>query len=417
MNRQVARHVSSRPCRPSPIALARCSRRAGSRRVHRAASPQGRRSAANPPPPAPPSRCRRRPRRQASAPASPPSRRLSARGYVRARLAQGAEHRRGRHPLVLPAGQIAGASNNVDLFFANLLLDGHFGIVGLHIEPRFRDSRLRAFYPAPSGRRRPIVSVNVARDTVIKAGKAVQPFWPVLGQLVLRQRPGLRRAEARSRLRPVARGRGRPDGRNGLRYYAQYFVVDGHTNVSLDGRDTISIPGASRRNQTILRAEPFFRPNQRATTTRPACRASSCRRTLPIGHQERLSRAARRTVSVRNWSACGPNTPTRTARRSRTSRSQPARHDHDAPRSPGKRRPTITTASPVTRYTVQEVTLRYNVSTGRYPDARRFRVAARPGAGGGGRRQPDRARRVRRTGAATRRPRRLARRSAASTSR
>src|SRR5262249_31430562 len=38
-----------------------------------------------------------------------------------------------------------GAKQNVDLFFANLLLDGHFGIVGLHIEPRFRDSRLRAF--------------------------------------------------------------------------------------------------------------------------------------------------------------------------------------------------------------------------------------------------------------------------------
>ncbi|MGZ3437890.1 MAG: hypothetical protein ACXVDD_00150, partial [Polyangia bacterium] len=34
---------------------------------------------------------------------------------------------------------------------------------------------------------------------------------------------------------------------------------DGGTNVSLQGRDTISIPGAHRRNQLIGRLEPFFK--------------------------------------------------------------------------------------------------------------------------------------------------------------
>ncbi len=43
-----------------------------------------------------------------------------------------------------------------------------------------------------------------------------------------------------------------------LGWWAQYFVVDGGTNVSLEGRDTISIPGARRRNQAVARIEPRF---------------------------------------------------------------------------------------------------------------------------------------------------------------
>ena len=44
-----------------------------------------------------------------------------------------------------------------------------------------------------------------------------------------------------------------------LGWWAQYFVVDGGTNVSLPGRDTIPVPGSRRRNQTILRVEPRIR--------------------------------------------------------------------------------------------------------------------------------------------------------------
>jgi hypothetical protein len=43
----------------------------------------------------------------------------------------------------------------------------------------------------------------------------------------------------------------------GVRYWAQVFPVDGRTNVSLARRDTISVPGAHRRNEAVLRLEPF----------------------------------------------------------------------------------------------------------------------------------------------------------------
>jgi len=43
----------------------------------------------------------------------------------------------------------------------------------------------------------------------------------------------------------------------GVGYAAQFFVVDGTTNVSLPGRDTISIPSSRRRNQALLRVDPY----------------------------------------------------------------------------------------------------------------------------------------------------------------
>ena len=44
----------------------------------------------------------------------------------------------------------AGAGkNNVSVFFANLLLDGEWENFGLHIEPRFRDTKLRSYYDGP----------------------------------------------------------------------------------------------------------------------------------------------------------------------------------------------------------------------------------------------------------------------------
>jgi hypothetical protein len=46
-------------------------------------------------------------------------------------------------------------------------------------------------------------------------------------------------------------------GSSGVNYVAQYFVLDGGTNVSLAGRDTLSIPGSHRRNEAVVRIEPF----------------------------------------------------------------------------------------------------------------------------------------------------------------
>ncbi|HXS15634.1 MAG TPA: hypothetical protein VN764_00510, partial [Polyangiaceae bacterium] len=46
----------------------------------------------------------------------------------------------------------------------------------------------------------------------------------------------------------------------GIEVSAQYFVVDGYLNSSLSGRDTLSIPGARRRNIVAGRVQPFYQP-------------------------------------------------------------------------------------------------------------------------------------------------------------
>jgi hypothetical protein len=157
-------------------------------------------------------------------------------------------------PLDLP-----GAENNLSIFFANLLLDGKWDIFGLHLEPRFRDTKLRPFFDGPVWLQEAYASIDLDQSTQLRIGKTYSHlglFWDnsfygnvqVYDGLKLDPDYGL----------SLGGTLGKKDDPVSLGYWAQYFVVDGSTNVSLEGRDTISIPGARRRNQAILRAEPRF---------------------------------------------------------------------------------------------------------------------------------------------------------------
>src|ERR1019366_5076256 len=46
--------------------------------------------------------------------------------------------------------KVPSTENNVSLYFANLLIDGKWGAFGLHVEPRFRDTKIRPFYDGPA---------------------------------------------------------------------------------------------------------------------------------------------------------------------------------------------------------------------------------------------------------------------------
>ncbi len=154
---------------------------------------------------------------------------------------------------------IDGAENNVSIFFANLLLDGKWGRFGLHFEPRIRDTKLRPFYDGPVWLQEAYASVDlgIAELRVGKTYNRLGLFWDnsfygnvqVYDGLKLDPDYGL----------SLGGEVGKKDDLASLGFWAQYFVVDGGTNVSLQGRDTISIPGARRRNQAVARLEPRFR--------------------------------------------------------------------------------------------------------------------------------------------------------------
>jgi hypothetical protein len=169
----------------------------------------------------------------------------------------------------------AGVENDVSVFWARLLIDGKRDIFGFHLEPRFRDSPLRST-STPVGvngasvltytqndhawLQEAYASVDLPVHAQLKLGKEYSHlgyFWDNSFYGNVQVYDGLK-------LDPdygasLEGDIGKSSDALGLGYWAQYFVVDGSTNVSLPGRDTISVPGGRRRNQTIVRLEPRFR--------------------------------------------------------------------------------------------------------------------------------------------------------------
>jgi hypothetical protein len=196
---------------------------------------------------------------------------------------------------------LTGAKDNVDLFFANIVLDAELGRFGFHAEPRLRNGKLRPFFDGPAwvqevyGHGR--VDLGDAA-LVVKLGKEYSHFglfWDNSFYGNVQVYDGLK-------LDPdfglSVEGVYREQGRVGLRAWAQYFIVDGQTNVSLPGRDTISIKDARRRNQAIGRLEPFARLGD-LTTVKLGLSASGLQADLPgLGRQGVFRAAADLTVTA-----------------------------------------------------------------------------------------------------------------------
>jgi len=147
------------------------------------------------------------------------------------------------------------AKNDISVYFANLILDGHWQHFGLHLEPRFRDTKLRSFYEGPVWLQEAYGSANFGPVT-LKVGKAYKLlglFWDnsfygnvqVYDGLKLDPNYGI----------SLEGQTGKPFG---VEFSAQFFPVDGRTNVSLTNRDTVSVPGARRRNAIVGRVAPSY---------------------------------------------------------------------------------------------------------------------------------------------------------------
>jgi hypothetical protein len=137
-----------------------------------------------------------------------------------------------------------------------MVLDGKWGSFGVHVEPRFRDTKLRAFFDGPAWLQEAYASGDFGpvRARLGKTYSHLGLFWDNSFYGNVQVYDGLK-------LDPdygvsLDGDVGPKDGPLTLGWWAQYFVVDGRTNVSLLGRDTISIPAARRRNQSIGRVEP-----------------------------------------------------------------------------------------------------------------------------------------------------------------
>jgi hypothetical protein len=156
---------------------------------------------------------------------------------------------------------LPGTKDNVDLFFANIVLDAQLGRFGFHAEPRVRNGKLRPFFDGPAWVQEVYGHGRIegqAGALLVKVGKEYSHFglfWDNSFYGNVQVYDGLKLDPDYGVSLEGVLGEKR---RLGLRGWGQFFVIDGQTNVSLAGRDTISIPGARRRNHLIGRLEPFL---------------------------------------------------------------------------------------------------------------------------------------------------------------
>jgi hypothetical protein len=145
--------------------------------------------------------------------------------------------------------------NNFNVFFANLILDGKWENFGLHVEPRIRDSKLRSYFDGPAWLQEAYGSGSIGPVTV-KVGKSYKRlglFWDNSFYGNVQVYDGLK-------LDPNygVSIEGQVGDEWSLEFSAQYFIVDGGSNVSLANRDTLYIPGARRRNAVVGRVAPSY---------------------------------------------------------------------------------------------------------------------------------------------------------------
>ena len=145
--------------------------------------------------------------------------------------------------------------NNISVFFANLLLDGKWENFGLHVEPRLRDSKLRSYFDGPAWLQEAYGYADVG-PVKIKLGKSYERlglFWDNSFYGNVQVYDGLK-------LDPNygISAEGALGDTLGVEFSAQFFPVDGGSNVSLANRDTLYIPGARRRNAVVGRVAPSY---------------------------------------------------------------------------------------------------------------------------------------------------------------
>jgi len=256
--------------------------------------------------------------------------------------------------------------NNLSFFHGRIDVDVDVGAFGIHLEPRFRDGKLRPFFEGPAWIEEGYTSWTFGPFAKLKVGKLYSRlglFWNNSFYGNVQVYDGLKLSPDYG-----ASLEGTFGERIGLNYWAQFFLVDGRTNVSLADRDTVSVPGARRRNEVVLNLEPFIKLSETALL-RAGVSLEHFKADLPVDADQVLRLAAHAKLTVGGFGAWGEllhqkgrhvtNFPIA---------GTPASEDQAA--VPGRASGDNTYFEVGAEYTLASFTLRYNVSSARYADVR-----------------------------------------------
>jgi len=165
----------------------------------------------------------------------------------------------------VPVG-ISGVSPKFELYAFSALVDGQKGPWGLHVDYRFRTTKLRSFFPGNTWLQQGYVRYRTPWGEA-RAGsfyRRVGLEWDDSFFGNIQYFDGLK-------LDPEFgvgfEGSHNLSGRLGAEYSLQYFSTDSGINGSLPGRDFVSEPGARAKNDVALRFAPVWHFSKQTSLT------------------------------------------------------------------------------------------------------------------------------------------------------
>jgi hypothetical protein len=156
------------------------------------------------------------------------------------------------------AAALGPGDTSFEIYVASVELKAMFDRFGIYVNPRFRDTRSRTFFTSNVWLQQGYVSCDLPH-ALVKIGKienAGSRLSDDTFYLNLLYFDGIKYDEDDGL---SVEGSFAWDSGLSLGYAAQYFVMDGGTNGSLQDRDTVWIDGGHRRNIGVARVEPGYR--------------------------------------------------------------------------------------------------------------------------------------------------------------
>jgi hypothetical protein len=145
-----------------------------------------------------------------------------------------------------------------EVYQASLAVSGKYGDFGVYFNPRFRDTRIREFFPSNVWIQQAYGSYTI-NEVTISAGKIENQTSELDDNSFYLNLPYFDGIKYESDYGLSVEGSHDVGPELNLHWVAQYFFTDGRTNGSLRDRDTVWIEGATRRHIGVLRVEPGLR--------------------------------------------------------------------------------------------------------------------------------------------------------------
>ena len=145
-----------------------------------------------------------------------------------------------------------------EVYQASVGVTGKYGDFSVHVNPRFRDTKVREFYTSNVWLQQAYGAYQTS-GVKVSAGKIENQLSVLDDDSFYLNLPYFDGIKYESDYGLSVEGAHDLSEAWSLHYTGQYFVTDGHTNGSLRDRDTVWVDGGHRRHIAVARVDPGYR--------------------------------------------------------------------------------------------------------------------------------------------------------------